>query len=220
MDSTPTAAYLGSTDAALQFDLRKMMKIGRGKIVVTSQWLQGHTINDSEVGAAQRMSNLDAEPFCKVIEAYYADTYLHERLTVKLGRQYADKDFNVVEAGGYFLNSSYGLNPTIPLPTFPEPQLGASVWVLPKKWISVGGGIYQNKTLYPAPPYPVDSELSLCWKPSSILKTPGCAATTASQSGDKRATRNQTHLTPTKYGLTTDSMPPEITGFASQVPPA
>jgi carbohydrate-selective porin OprB len=86
MDSTPTAAYLGSTDAALQFDLRKMMKIGRGKIVVTSQWLQGHTINDSEVGAAQRMSNLDAEPFCKVIEAYYADTYLHERLTVKLGR--------------------------------------------------------------------------------------------------------------------------------------
>ena len=138
--------YLGSADASLTFDLAKL-HIGRGAIVVSGQSLHGQGINDRKVGAVQAASNLDDVPFNKLIEAYFTDSILHRRLTFKVGRLYSDADFNVIENGADFLNSSYGSIPTVPMPTYPSPQFGATLWTALTSRISVGAGIYHAQNI-------------------------------------------------------------------------
>ncbi len=102
----------------------------------------GRGINDARIGATQAPSNLDETNFGKFVEAWYTDTYFAGRLRLKAGRQYADSDFGLVANGGAFLNASYGAMPTMPLPTYPDPELGASVWAAPSSRISFGFGVY------------------------------------------------------------------------------
>ncbi|HVX66191.1 MAG TPA: carbohydrate porin [Bryobacteraceae bacterium] len=143
-----TSAYLGSLVPTLTLDLGRM-GFGRGQFYVSAQALRGSGISGSRVGAVQALSNLEEQRFGKFIEAWYADAYCGGNIRLKAGRQYADADFGVVENGADFLNSSYGLNPTTPMPTYPAPELGVSIWVAPAPWISWGFGAYQGGDLEP-----------------------------------------------------------------------
>ncbi len=140
------AEYLGSVDSTLEFDFGKL-GVGRGQLVASAQSLHGRSINDSRVGAFQTPSNLDNAGFSKFTEVWYGDSYFDERVRIKIGRQYADADFNVTGNASEFLNSSYGLIPTILSPTYPTAMLGASVWTEPAKWIAVGGGVFRGGEL-------------------------------------------------------------------------
>jgi porin len=147
--------YLGSVDTTLEFDFGEL-GLGRGQLVVSAQGIHGRSINDSRVGAIQSPSNLDSAGFNKFTEVWYGDSYLEDRIRIKIGRQYADADFNVTESASEFLNSSYGLIPTVLSPTYPTPMLGASAWTEPAKWIAMGVGVYRGGELEPvdgtAPP--------------------------------------------------------------------
>jgi porin len=111
-DSRRGAEYLGSVDTTFEFDFGKL-GLGRGQLVVSGQSLHGRGINDSRVGAIQAPSNLDNAGFSKFTEMWYGDSYLDDRFRIKIGRQYADADFNVTENASEFLNSSYGLVPDL-----------------------------------------------------------------------------------------------------------
>lgn len=138
--------YLGSFAPSLTLDFSRI-GFGRGQFYMSGQTLHGRGISESRIGTAQALSNLEEQRFSRFIEAWYADSYRNGLLTIKMGRQYADADFGVVENGADFLNSSYGLNPTTPMPTFPAPELGASVWVAPASWFSAGAGVFKGGTL-------------------------------------------------------------------------
>ena len=140
------AEYLGSFDANIDFDLTKL-QLARGHVVINAENVHGRSINNSRVGAFQAPSNLDSGSFSKFTELYYADSYAGDRVRIKAGRQYADSDFSVTENAAEFLNSSYGLVPTIPCPTYPTPMPGVSVWAVPARWISAGVGVYRGGTL-------------------------------------------------------------------------
>jgi porin len=142
------AEYLGSVGTTFEFDFGKL-GLGRGQLVVSAQSLHGRSINDSRVGAFQAPSNLDNAAFNKFTEVWYGDSYLDKRIRIKIGQQYADADFNVTENASEFLNSSYGLIPTILSPTYPTAMLGASVWAEPAKWIAIGAGVYRGGELEP-----------------------------------------------------------------------
>ncbi len=135
--------YLGSFVSTLTLDLGSA-GFGRGRVFFSAQSLHGRGVNDSRIGAAQALSNLDSTGFAKFIEAWYGDSYWNGRVNIKAGQQYADTDFGVVEIGSDFLNSSCGLNPTIPMPSFPRPELGASVWIAPTSWLSWGAGVFKG----------------------------------------------------------------------------
>ncbi len=146
IDGKRGGEYLGSVDSTVTLDLNKL-HLGRGAIVIGAQNLHGRGINDRKVGAVQAASNLDDAPFTKLIEAYFTDHVFGNRVTFKAGRLYADADFNTIETAGDFLNSSYGLIPTVPMPTYPAPQLGASVWTSLTSRVSLGAGIYTGAKL-------------------------------------------------------------------------
>lgn len=143
VDGKRGANYLGSADTTVTFHL-DTLGLGSGHFVVSAQSLHGRGINDRKVGAVQAASNLDDAKFNKFIEAYFTDTFAHERFTFKAGRLYADADFNVIENGGDFLNASYGLIPTVAMPTYPAPQLGLTLWTKVISRVSIGGGVYKG----------------------------------------------------------------------------
>lgn len=135
--------YLGSVETWLDMDLGKAF-IGRGQVFIGAQNLHGRGINEFWLGAVQNPSSLDEVQFTKLVEAWYADHCFNGKLKLKLGRQYADSDFGVIDNGAEFINSSYGLIPTNPMPTYPSPSLGASAWVAPLSWMAVGAGVYRG----------------------------------------------------------------------------
>ena len=147
MAAPPPQGQVWSIWAALSLPSQSTSRapgFGRGQFFVSAQSLHGRGINDSRIGAMQALSNLDSPRFAKFIETWYSDSYRNGKITVKAGRQYADADFGVVEIGADFLNSSFGLNPTTPMPTFPLPEFGASVWVAPTSWMAWGVGVFNG----------------------------------------------------------------------------
>jgi porin len=63
---------------------------------------------------------------------------------LKVGRQDAAADFGLVDFGAEFLNSSFGVIPTSPLPTFPDPALGVSAFADLTGELSIGVGVYAS----------------------------------------------------------------------------
>ena len=136
-------SLLGSGLSSLDVDLLKM-NLYRGHISLSAQTLHGTGLNESLMGTVQLPSNLDATKYTKLIEAWYGDSYLENHVNFKVGRLYADSDFGVIENGGDFLNASYGVVPTSPMPTYPDPELGVTVSGVPTERISVGAGVYRG----------------------------------------------------------------------------
>ena len=137
------AQYLGSLASTTLFDLTHL-GFGRGQVYVSAQTLHGQGINDRLIGAIQATSNLDEKSFAKFIETWYSDSYLQGRLRIKAGRQYADTEFGAIENAGDFLNASYGVLPTAPMPTYPDPELGVAAWAAVTRRVSLGLGVYRG----------------------------------------------------------------------------
>ena len=156
-DSKHRVQFLGSVNTSLALDLSKM-NLGRGQIFISAQDIHGRGINMFGLGAVQTPSSFDNPTMTKLIEAFYSDTYHKDRLHIKVGRHYADTEFDVAENGAEFVNSSYGLIPTIPLPTYPYPDFGVSAWYTPTQRISAGAGVYRGK--YPSGQDPIDEAAS------------------------------------------------------------
>jgi porin len=142
----PRARYLGSLSSTATFDLPHL-GLGRGLVFVSAQALHGEGINDRWIGAIQTPSNLEQRPFAKFVETWYSDSYLQGRLRIKAGRQYADSEFGAIENGADFLNASYGVLPTAPMPTYPDPELGVAAWAAPARGVSVGLGVFRGGPL-------------------------------------------------------------------------
>ncbi|MFA6472789.1 MAG: carbohydrate porin [Candidatus Latescibacterota bacterium] len=105
----------------------------------------GKGITNEYVGDLQVLSNIDAHDFSQISEYYVGQYFLEGRLYFKIGKQDANNDFNVAEPAKDFINSSFGLMPNVPLPTFPNPSLGITGTLSFHETMSLGAGIYDGK---------------------------------------------------------------------------
>ena len=67
------------------------------------------TLTDDIVGDAQTVSNIDAASAVRVLELWYEQRFWNDRFSVKTGLYDLNSEFDVIEAGGLFLNSSHGI---------------------------------------------------------------------------------------------------------------
>jgi porin len=125
LDTNNAYKYQGLMDVVVTADLEKL-GIGQGVFFMNAQQMHGEGLSENYVGDFQVLSNIDAPSLTQVSEWWWEGSVLSDRFRVKLGRQDANADFNVVDVGGDFISSSFGFSPTIPLPTFPLPTIGAS----------------------------------------------------------------------------------------------
>lgn len=115
--------YAGLTDVIFSIDTEAAGWWRGGLVFVDLQNTRGGDISDF-IGDAQGISNIVAPPGTRFAEYHLVQQLAGGKLAFKIGKQDANADFVVSEGGGEFINSSFGLIPTVPLPTFPTPALG------------------------------------------------------------------------------------------------
>jgi porin len=135
--------YAGLTDVILSLDTEGAGWWQGGQIVIDLQNTRGGDISEV-VGDVQGISSIVAPEGTRFAEYFISQEIADGRGRVKIGKQDANADFVVAEGGAEFLNSSFGIIPTVPLPTFPAPALGVmGAWV-PSETIRLKAGYWDG----------------------------------------------------------------------------
>lgn len=135
--------YHGVTDVVFSLDTAAAGWWPGGRFVIDLQNTRGGDISDL-VGDIQGVSNIVAPPGTRFAEYFLTQELAGGRIGLKVGKQDANADFVVSEGGGEFINSSFGLIPTVPLPTFPSPGLGIMGRWAPSEAIVVKAGYWNG----------------------------------------------------------------------------
>jgi porin len=147
---TPTRRtnYRSNFDLVGTLNTAKMGWWDNGRLFVYGQNLSGRPLSKDDVGDVQLFSNLDStisntqRPTFTTIAEYWYEHLLHDgRFRVKVGKQDANVDFALSDLGGDFVNSSFGLPPMIPLPTFPSQALGITGFLNLSEKLTFGFGV-------------------------------------------------------------------------------
>lgn len=118
----------------------------------------------AHAGDLQGLDNVAAHDTFKLFSAWYQHTFTKARIKLRVGVQDYNAWFDVLGAAGVFINSSFGLEPTIsqlPVSTFPTTTVGAAL-----RWRSAGGlyamaGIYDGQPGLPGHP----NGTQIAWRP-------------------------------------------------------
>ena len=143
LDADSGRRYHGLTDLVLGLDTEAAGWWRGGQLVVMLQNTRGGDISDV-VGDAQGTSNIVAPPGTRFAEYYLEQELAGGSVRLKLGKQDANADFVVSHGGGEFINSSFGLIPTVPLPTYPAPALGAMGFWQVSERVGLKAGIWDG----------------------------------------------------------------------------
>jgi porin len=117
-----------------------------GAFFLGLEHMSGNNPSSTQTGDSQWFDWISADRRRnQVSEFWYKHTFLDANLWIKLGKMEANYDFNNIEYAVEFINSSAALDPTIPMPTYPDQDWGAVIGVKPADWFSCNFGIYQGK---------------------------------------------------------------------------
>lgn len=104
--------YLHLVNTPVTFDLHRLAGLRGATIYFNSQWATGGSPSEL-AGDLQTISNSDAPNTWKVYEAWFQQTFFDERLSVLAGLYDLNSEFDVIERGGIFINSSFGIGPDL-----------------------------------------------------------------------------------------------------------
>ncbi len=114
------------------------------RVVGIGHMLGGGGLTEQGLGDVQVLSNIDAPTRQQWSELWVQLHLLKDKLTLKLGKMDANVDFAALEMAAELINSSFGLPPTIALPTYPDPGWGALVVVQPNKTLQFDLGWFEG----------------------------------------------------------------------------
>jgi porin len=132
--------------AGLTLDSEKLGLWDGGKLYAMVQSNQGHSINNT-VWSADGVTNLEAGPYKELAELFIEQAALDDRLRVRIGKQDANRDFGTPRLTGDFLNNSFGMYPTAPLPSYPMTGLGAIAVARPVAWLDAKLAVYEGRPM-------------------------------------------------------------------------
>jgi len=101
-----------------------------------------------QAGDLQGLDNIEADDTTRLFEAWYQHDFQGTGYAVRLGLQDYNALFDVLDAAGVFINSSFGLDPTIsqlPVSTFPVTAVGAVARWQASDGAYVMAGAYDGK---------------------------------------------------------------------------
>ncbi len=140
--------YRSNLDVVLNIDFEAMGLWDGGRLFIYGENVAG-TLHP--VGEIQFFSNIDStvsdtarREFTTIAEYWYEQYFMDDTAWFKLGKQDANADFAYTDLGGDFINSSFGLPPNIPLPTFPSQALGIAAFFNVLEDVTLAFGIYDG----------------------------------------------------------------------------
>jgi porin len=144
LNTSGATEYRGNLDLALVFDLERIIGAPGGEFFLYGQEAHGRGLTLDHIGDFQTLSNIDADPLTQISEYWWMQSWSDALFTTKLGKQDANADFCALDSTASFINSSFGLIPTVPMPTFPHPAVGAALFVEPHEAWWFGLGVYEG----------------------------------------------------------------------------
>lgn len=81
----------------------------------------------------------------QISECWYQQKLFNNKVRLKVGKQDANVDFGFLNSGWDFMNLAFSVNPTVPMPTYPDQaNVGFVAEINPKEWLSIRNGIYSK----------------------------------------------------------------------------
>nr|WP_294554914.1 carbohydrate porin [uncultured Rhodopila sp.] len=156
------AVYEGATLAALQIDTAKAIGLPGGTFRVSMFQIHGQGLSDGTIGNLNTVSNIEAAPGSRLFDLWYEQAMFGGAVSLRLGQQAADEEFQVSTYGGVFINASFGW-PTLAAealpgggPAYPLAALGGRLKVQPRDDLAILVGVYSGS---PAPDGQNDPQL-------------------------------------------------------------
>jgi porin len=155
LNTNRATRYRGNLDLVMNVDTEAMDMWKGGRFFVYGNQFHGRTLTPNDVGDFQFYSNIESNPRpnneFQVTEFWYEHSFADGAFIIKMGKQDANADFAFVDLGGDFMNSSFGLIPTVPLPTWPNPGMGISAFVDLTELIHLRAGVYDGSPTFGLP---------------------------------------------------------------------
>lgn len=136
--------YLGLVDVAITADLDRLGLPPGGTFFILGEDFHGQSPTEEDIGDYQCVSSIDAPRRTQVSEYWWQQTFLDGELTLRLGKQDANAEFGVVDLAGDFINSSFGMVPLIPMPTYPDPSAAVAAFYTPCDWLALKTGVWDG----------------------------------------------------------------------------
>ncbi|HBH18320.1 MAG TPA: hypothetical protein DDX14_05185, partial [Cyanobacteria bacterium UBA9579] len=137
--------YHGLVDMSASLDTKKAGLWPGGTFFVQAMSKHGHTLTKNILGDLQYYDNTDLPRTNLLSQYWYEQRLIDNRLKIKLGKQNACYDFVMLPSGLSMMHVSQLLMPTIPIPAFANPGLGAVVTVNPTDNITFKAGMFDGK---------------------------------------------------------------------------
>jgi porin len=153
------SCYLGMANLKIGFNSEKAGMWKGGQLFVNAVNTHGNTPSQNYIGDLQVTSNIEAGDHTYVQELWAKQTLGAFELTA--GLQDLNVQFVNTEFGGLYLNSSFGVNPTIsgniPAPIFPLTTLGFSTrWAMSEHYTLLAAVFDGSPTDFDQNPYNMD----------------------------------------------------------------
>lgn len=110
----------------------------------TGYGISGPNGNGGAMGDWMGLDGWDWRQMNQISELWYQQKLFKDKLRLKVGKQDANMDFGYLNTGWDFINTAFSVNPTTPMPTYPDQTFGFVAEITPKEWLSIRNGIYSR----------------------------------------------------------------------------
>lgn len=147
-DEASTKGYsLFNLSVTLDTEKAKMWKGGTFYALYqkkTGYGISGANGNNGAMGDWMGLDGWDWRQMNQMSEYWYQQKLFNDKVRLKVGKQDANIDFGYLNSGWDFMNTAFSINPTTPMPTYPDQAFGFMAEINPKEWLSIRNGIYSR----------------------------------------------------------------------------
>ena len=144
------AVYDGQTLLTIQLDTKKAFGWHGGQFNVSAMNIRGRNLSTDNLLVLQTNSGIDALPTTRFWEIWYQQSFLDDKMDVKIGQQSIDNEFMTSVGSATFLNTVMGW-PMIPSadlyaggPAYPLSSLGVRLHAQLTDNLSLLTGVFQD----------------------------------------------------------------------------
>jgi porin len=141
-DSVNNPSYRGNLDLMLTINNKNVRFLHHATFFIYGENGHGSGISD-QLGLLTPVSNLEAQSFTQLSEFWWLQQL--GKIRFRIGKQDANRDFGNPRFTGNFLNSSFGVLPGTPMPSFPTPGLGGVIFFDASKWLEIRSGLFEGE---------------------------------------------------------------------------
>ena len=149
--------YAGLLELYNDIDLQKAMGLTGLSFHMSVYQIHGTSISGENIGGLASVTNIEAFPSTRLFELWLEQTFLNDKLSVRMGQIAVDDEFFASEAGGNFFNSTFGWttisSDNLPVggPIYPIPTPGVRVAFEPSDNFKLMAGLWNGNPVGPCP---------------------------------------------------------------------